>query len=82
MQIIADLHIHSKYSRATSSRMELENIAEIAKRKGIDIVATGDFTHPLWFKEIKEKLREENGILYLSNNNDVGFILSVEVNNS
>ena len=53
MKIIADLHIHSKYSRAVSGDMTLENIASHARKKGIQVVATGDFTHPAWFGEIK-----------------------------
>ncbi|HLD48957.1 MAG TPA: endonuclease Q family protein, partial [archaeon] len=55
-------HIHSKYSRATSQNMTLEEIARNAKIKGLDILGTGDFTHPLWLKEIKKKLAEEDGI--------------------
>ena len=61
--IIADFHIHSKYSRATSKEMNLEGIAKGAKIKGLNLVGTGDFTHPIWLKELKEKLIPlENGI--------------------
>ena len=56
MHFIADLHIHSKYSRATSKDMTLEELDRWADDKGILVMATGDFTHPEWFKEIKEKL--------------------------
>jgi uncharacterized protein (TIGR00375 family) len=56
MKFIADLHIHSKYSRATSKNMVLEELARWADDKGILVLGTGDFTHPDWFKEIKEKL--------------------------
>ncbi|HYO15828.1 MAG TPA: UvrD-helicase domain-containing protein [Thermoanaerobaculia bacterium] len=52
----ADLHIHSKYSRATSRDADLEHLALWAKRKGITVVGTGDFTHPAWFEEIRSKL--------------------------
>jgi DNA helicase II / ATP-dependent DNA helicase PcrA len=52
----ADLHIHSKYSRATSGECDLEHLAHWAGRKGIAVLATGDFTHPKWFEEIQEKL--------------------------
>ncbi len=55
-KFIADLHIHSKYSRATSRNMVLEEIDRVAHDKGILVMATGDFTHPAWFSEIKEKL--------------------------
>ena len=56
MRFYADLHIHSKYSRATSRNCDLEHLALWARRKGISVVATGDFTHPAWFDEIREKL--------------------------
>ena len=52
----ADLHVHSKYSRATSRDCDLEHLAFWGARKGIGVVGTGDFTHPAWFKEIEEKL--------------------------
>jgi uncharacterized protein (TIGR00375 family) len=52
----ADLHIHSKYSRATSKDADLEHLALWARRKGITVVGTGDFTHPAWFDEIRSKL--------------------------
>ena len=53
---IADLHIHSRFSRATSKDGNPENLELWARRKGIDIVGTGDFTHPEWRKELAEKL--------------------------
>ena len=52
----ADLHVHSKYSRATSRDADLEHLALWARRKGITVVGTGDFTHPAWFEEIRTKL--------------------------
>jgi len=52
----ADLHVHSKYSRATSRDADLEHLALWARRKGITVVGTGDFTHPAWFEEIRDKL--------------------------
>ena len=52
----ADLHVHSKFSRATSRDCDLEHLALWAGRKGISVVGTGDFTHPGWFHEIEEKL--------------------------
>lgn len=58
MEKILDLHIHSKYSRACSPDLELPKIAAMCVKKGIDIVATGDFTHPKWFEHIKENLEE------------------------
>ena len=55
MRYIADLHIHSKYSRACSKELTPENIDLWCRIKGIDIVATGDFTHPKWFAELSSE---------------------------
>jgi len=52
----ADLHLHSKYSRATSRESDLEHMAIWARKKGVSVLGTGDFTHPQWFAELKEKL--------------------------
>ncbi len=56
MHFYADLHIHSKHSRATSPECDLEHLAWWGRRKGLSVVATGDFTHPAWFDELGEKL--------------------------
>ena len=56
MHFVADLHIHSYLSRATSKELNLEQIHRWAERKGIAVVATGDFTHPRWFAELRDKL--------------------------
>ena len=56
MKGIADLHIHSRYSRATSKQGTPEYLNLWARKKGISIVGTGDFTHPEWRKELEEKL--------------------------
>lgn len=56
MRYYADLHIHSKYSRATSKNCDLENLALWGRKKGITVIGTGDFTHPAWIKEIKKNL--------------------------
>jgi len=56
MKFVADLHIHSKYSRATSRDMDIDHLNKWAKIKGIKVLGTGDFTHHLWLKELKEKL--------------------------
>ena len=78
---ITDLHLHSKYSRAVSREMDLAHMSEWAKIKGIDVVGTTDFTHPLWFSEIKERLEpNENGLLKLKDSkNDIFFLLSTEI---
>lgn len=57
---IADLHIHSKYSRACSKFMEIPILAKVGKTKGLQLIGTGDFTHPLWLKELKEHLEYES----------------------
>ncbi|HCS47991.1 MAG TPA: DNA helicase UvrD [Candidatus Aminicenantes bacterium] len=95
MRFIADLHIHSKFSRATSRDMTFDNIAYWAKIKGISLVASSDFTHPEWFFLTKEKLEPTgNGFFRLKNilppvngylknvsvrPDDVHFVLSTEI---
>ncbi|MGA7489140.1 MAG: endonuclease Q family protein, partial [Xanthobacteraceae bacterium] len=64
MRFHADLHVHSKYSRATSRDLDLEHLAAWACRKGIGVVATGDFTHPAWCAELKQKLVPAEAGLY------------------
>ena len=54
MRITADFHIHSRFSRATSKYITIENLEKWARIKGLDVLGTGDFTHPGWFKELKE----------------------------
>jgi uncharacterized protein (TIGR00375 family) len=77
---IADLHIHSLYSRATSRDMEIKKLVEYAKYKGIKILGTGDFTHPEWFNILKRELKEiaEIGLL---EKEGIYFILQTEVSN-
>ncbi len=75
MQINADLHIHSKYSMATSGKMDMPTLASESAKKGIQLVATGDCLHPKWLAEIKV-FKEENGIFKLNNTN---FILTTEI---
>lgn len=58
MQFIADLHIHSKYSRACSKELNIANLEKWARIKGVNLLGTGDFTHPLWYKELKSNLTE------------------------
>ncbi len=66
MQFIADFHIHSKYSRATSPDMDLEHLEQWAKIKGIKVMGSGDYTHPAWFKELTSKLEPaEKGLFKL-----------------
>jgi len=56
MRFIADFHVHSHFSRSTAKNLDIENIYIAAQLKGITVIGTGDFTHPGWFAEIKEKL--------------------------
>jgi uncharacterized protein (TIGR00375 family) len=91
MKFIADLHIHSKYSRATSKQMSPEILWKWAQLKGIQVIGTGDFTHPEWFKELKQKLEPSgNGLFTLkkkfrtddvpdSCKADVSFLLTAEI---
>ncbi|MBS3088869.1 DNA helicase UvrD [Candidatus Pacearchaeota archaeon] len=69
MEIIADLHIHSRHSRATSKNLSIENLEKYAKIKGIHLLGTGDFQHPVYRKEIDEFLTEDSeGILRTKSN--------------
>jgi DNA helicase II / ATP-dependent DNA helicase PcrA len=94
MKFIADLHVHSHFSRATSKNLDLEHLYISAQIKGITVIATGDITHPQWFKEISEKLEPAEPGLYrlkktiekkcdeqvpLSCHNEVRFVLSSEI---
>lgn len=75
---VADFHIHSKYSRATSKNMDIPNLARWARLKGVDLLGTGDFTHHLWLQELKRYLSpsEKKG-LYIYEG--IKFILSAEI---
>lgn len=92
MYYIADFHIHSKYARATSKNTDVENLDKWGRIKGINVLGTGDFTHPLWFKELKEKLEPaEDGLFKIKNkykikngvfdnhDSEMRFILTTEI---
>src|SRR3989344_2177642 len=64
MQVFADLEVHSKYARAVSSSMNVPTIAEWADKKGISLVGSGDFTHPMWFRELRSQLAEDSYGVY------------------
>lgn len=86
MHVVTDLHLHSKYSRAVSPQMTLPVMSLVGKQKGIDILSTGDWTHPLWMREIKSFLIEAEEGLYKLKNPKPGeektrFLLSVEIAN-
>ncbi len=89
----ADLHIHSHYASHTSPELNLDTLYQWAQVKGIDVMGTGDFTHPAWLAELKERLVPDgNGLFYLKNppaatalhgispnHRDLRFCLSAEV---
>lgn len=81
MKFVADLHLHSKYSRAVSQNMTLANLAHWAVLKGINVVASGDFTHPFWFDQLKNELTDSgNGLFKLkAPDSDIYFLLSCEI---
>jgi uncharacterized protein (TIGR00375 family) len=83
MRFIADFHLHSKFSRATSKDMEVETLARWAKKKGISLLGTGDFTHPTYFAELRSKLVSlNNGLFELKKGEkEVKFILTTELCN-
>jgi uncharacterized protein (TIGR00375 family) len=78
MEFIADLHIHSRFSRATSREMDIPALAVAAKTKGIKLVGTGDFTHPEWMALLRRYLKPVGNGLFV--HDDTYFILNVEVN--
>ena len=91
MKFIADLHIHSHYSRATSKQLKPEFLDYWAGVKGIKVVGTGDFTHPGWIDELKEKfipqgnglfgLKDEYKLDPLLGQNNTQFLLTAEISN-
>lgn len=78
MKFVADLHIHSKYARATSKDTDLEHLARGARAKGIGLLGTGDFTHPRWLAELKAEL-ELNADSGIHSYRGVNWVLSCEV---
>lgn len=79
MRVIADLHVHSKYARATSPRCDIAGLSEGAKAKGIGLIATGDFTHPAYFNEILRDLKPSDDGSGTYAFGGVRFILSSEI---
>ena len=79
-QFIADFHIHSKFSRATSQEMDIPHLDRYAKMKGIQLLGTADFTHPEWLRELKENLEDCGNGLY--RHGETHFMLSAEVCNN
>ena len=77
-EFVADFHIHSRYSRACSPSLSVKELAKWAKIKGIGLLGTGDFTHPLWLQELKDSLRPTGRGFYEADG--VTFVLTSEVN--
>jgi uncharacterized protein (TIGR00375 family) len=80
MNVIADLHIHSRFSRACSNQITIPNLEKYARMKGINLIGTGDFTHPLWNRELKGELKDD-GSGILRTGSGFQFILTSEVAN-
>jgi len=79
MAYVADLHIHSRFSRACSPQLNIPNLVEWAKYKGINVMGTGDFLHPLWLTELKKDLTEDGSGFLTHNSSDIKFVLTVEI---
>ncbi len=78
MNVIADLHLHSRYSRACSKAITLQNLEKYAKLKGLSLLGTGDFQHPKWLPELKSELKDDGkGILYTKTG--YPFVLQTEI---
>ena len=78
MKVISDFHIHGRYSRATSQQLDVPNLVKYARMKGLGLLGTGDFTHPLWLNELKDCLKEDgSGLLYDASG--FPFVLSAEI---
>ncbi|HYK07991.1 MAG TPA: hypothetical protein VEW42_00655, partial [Candidatus Eisenbacteria bacterium] len=84
IDVIADLHLHSRFSRAVSPQMTPPVMAQYGEQKGIELLATGDWTHPIWYREIRNYLTEaEEGLFKIKTptpeNEKTRFLLSVEI---
>ncbi|MCS7133134.1 MAG: endonuclease Q family protein, partial [Aigarchaeota archaeon] len=80
LRIFADLHIHSKYSGATSERMNIPELVTFAEVKGLNLLGTGDALHPIWLSELRRDLEQTEGGLYKpKTGREIYFIPQVEV---
>lgn len=80
MKLLCDLHIHSRFSRATSQKITVGNIAVVCQTKGVDVIGTGDATHPIWLRELRQNLQEkEDGLYVFPEIPQVRFLLSGEI---
>ncbi|MBI4039019.1 hypothetical protein HY384_03615 [Candidatus Daviesbacteria bacterium] len=79
MAYMADLHIHSRFSRACSQALNVPNLVEWAKLKGIDLLGTGDFLHPLWLTELQSQLTEDGSGFLSWKDTGIKFVLTLEI---
>lgn len=81
MRVITDLHVHSRFARAVSKDMHLATLEEWGIKKGVEIIGTGDFTHPDWFRELKAELEEAESGLYQrqGSTTPIRFVLTSEI---
>ena len=79
MSYVADLHIHSRFSRACSPQLNIPNLAQWGGYKGIQLLGTGDFLHPLWLTELKSQLKEDGSGFMSHKGSDIKFVLTVEI---
>ncbi len=89
IDVVTDLHLHSRYSRAVSPQMNPQVMSQVGKQKGLDILATGDWTHPVWYRELRSqlveseeglyKIKDKGSVINDKENKEVRFLLSVEI---
>lgn len=79
MAYVADLHLHSRFSRACSQKLNIPNLVEWGKYKGLDVLGTGDFLHPLWLTELKSQLKEDGSGFLTHDGSEIKFVLTVEI---
>ncbi|MFA5303860.1 MAG: endonuclease Q family protein [Candidatus Nanoarchaeia archaeon] len=77
--IYSDFHIHSKYSRATSKTMDIKHLSIYGAMKGLNLIGTGDITHPKWINEVKDETNDLGNGFYKSKYNSMQFLLSTEI---
>ena len=77
MEIVSDLHLHSRYSQACSKDLSLETLEKWGKVKGLNLLGTSDFTHPEWIKELKRNLVEKDGVFQTASG--FNFVLQTEI---
>lgn len=79
MPYVADLHIHSRFARACSPQLNIPTLTEWAKYKGINVIGTGDFLHPIWQEELKNDLTEDGTGFLVHKDSEIKFVLTVEI---